>query len=173
MKHKIKPIKQQTEFGCLATCCAMIKNYLFGVVFSQEKEIEKTSKAFNSETKFNEHFHIKELFELGCDIKIFIETPYMKEGYGILNSRLGCKIPINLQLIGANDYETLLREEYVLITLVDLWSIDMIIHTVHYIIVNGFDENNFYIIDPKYKMEIKVAKERFIGNIILLKKLLG
>jgi len=169
MKHPIKPLKQQTEFGCLATCFTMIKNHLFSEKeFNQNIESELTKQAFSSTTNFNEHHYLKKLYDLNCKIKVLVETPYMLEGYNLLNTKLKCKIPIEHCLIGVDDYESLLKEGYILITLIDLWNIDMIINIAHYVIVSGFDETSLYIIDPKYGKEIRISKPRFqqmLGNL--------
>lgn len=107
MKNNITPLKQTTEFGCLAACYAMIENHFLkeNSEFTQEMESALTKEAFKSETKFNEHFYLNKLARSGHDIKILVETPYMLEGYGQLNTKLGNKISISHALIGINDYE--------------------------------------------------------------------
>jgi len=162
MKTEIKPLKQTTEFGCLATCYTMIKNHFDKEDnFSQEIESNLTKEAFRSETGFNEHYYLKELYKKGYEIKIFVETPYMLDGYNQLNTKLKCNIPIEHSLTGVEDYIDLMKQGYIIITLIDLWYLDMIIHFPHYVIVNGFNENSIYIVDPKYCREIKISKEKF------------
>ena len=82
MIHNINPVKQTTEFGCLATCYFMIKNYFseHKEEFTQDIESDLTKEAFRSETKFNEHFYLNKFAKSGHDIKILVETPYMLEG---------------------------------------------------------------------------------------------
>ena len=163
MKNNITPLKQTTEFGCLAACYAMIENHFLkeNSEFTQEMESALTKEAFKSETKLNEHFYLNKLARSGHDIKILVETPYMLEGYGQLNTKLGNKISISHALIGINDYEKFIEEGYVIITLIDLWYLDMIIHYPHYVVIDGCDENSIFLLDPKYGNEIKFSKYRF------------
>ena len=163
MKNNIIPLKQTTEFGCLAVCYFMIENYFLNEnkEITQEMESDITQKAFKSETKFNEHFYLNKLAKSEHDIKILVETPYMLEGYGQLNTKLGNKISISHALIGINDYEKFIEEGYVIITLIDLWYLDMIIHYPHYVVIDGCDENSIFLLDPKYGNEIKFSKYRF------------
>jgi len=159
---RIKPLKQTTEFGCLATCYMMLRNYFFGdAEHSQEMESKLTGEAFRSETEFNEHYYLDKLAKSGCSIKVLVETPYMFEGYKQVNTKFGNNIEIEHALFGVSDYGTFLDEGYLIITLIDLWHLDMIIHYPHYVVIDSHDQNNFYIIDPKYGMNIKFSKHRF------------
>ena len=111
MKLFVKPLKQRTEFGCLAACYAMVRNFLFGErPFAKDDESQYCKEAYRSETGFNEHFYLSELYKEGATIKILVETPYMVEGYEQLNTRLHCKIPIEHTLIGLHDYEDFLKQ---------------------------------------------------------------
>lgn len=76
-------------------------------------------------------------------------------------------------MIGLDDFESLLNDNYIIITSIDMWHLNMIVHLPHYVIVNSFDENSFYIIDPKYGKEIKFSKDKFLKSIDDLKYRLG
>lgn len=171
MKLQIKPIQQNTEFGCLASCYAMTKEFLG--IKDKEDESQLTKEAFQFKTKSNEHYYLKKLYDLGFEVKVFIETPYMLTNYNQLNSELGCKIPVEYQLIGLNDYTELIEQGYVIITLIDIWHLDMIVHDVHYVVINGFEQDSIYLTDPKYNREIKISKDKFKKSIDDLKYLLG
>ena len=174
MNLSIKPLRQTTEFGCLAACYAMVRNFLFEEKpFTKDDESHICKEAYKSETGFNEHFYLSELYKKGSTIKILVETPYMVAGYEQLNSELHCRIPIEYALIGLHDYESLLKKGYILITLIDLWFIDMIIHYPHYVIVHGIDKHSLFLVDPKYGKEIRFSKEAFQRNLQQLKSRLG
>lgn len=174
MKSNITPLRQTTEFGCMATCYAMVRNTLFGEeMFNQEIESNLTKQAFSFETEANEHFYLHDLATRGCDIRVLLETPYIVDLYQQLNNKFNLNIPIEYSLIGIKDFENLLEEGYILITLIDRWQIDMYIHMVHYVVVHGFDENHLYITDPKYGRELKIAKERFKDALVGLKVNIG
>jgi len=173
MKKDIKPIKQETEFGCLSACYRMIRAYFEDGVYEKEDETQLTSKAFSSETGFNEHFYLKKLSSSGYKIKVIVETPYMLEGYTQLNTKLNCNIPVEFNLVGNHDFTKLLDEGYLIITLIDLWSIDMIIHYPHYVIVENFEDDSFMIADPKYCKKIKFSRRRFEKSLEELKYRLG
>lgn len=174
MKFDVKPLKQTTEMGCLATCYLMIRELFFGnSEHSQDVESNLTSQAFRSETNFNEHFYLKKLFESGCEIKVLVETPYMAESYDLLNKKLGCKIDIQHALIGIEDYVKLLQENYLIITLTDLWYFDMVLHFPHYVIVHSYNEESLFISDPKYGNKIKFSNFQFEQNLKSLKERMG
>ena len=156
------PIKQQTQFGCLAACYSMIKNYLFGETsYDVATETQLTSEAFSVKTGFNEHYYLKKMSDWGCEVRVFLETPYMFDEYSKVNSELGGNISVEHRLIGIEDYKKLINDGYLIISVIDLWHIDMIIHFAHYVIINGFTDNHISIIDPKYGREIMFSNRRF------------
>ena len=169
MKHKLTKIKQKTEMGCLATCYKMIRTYFEGPDSVKESEKKLTTKAFSNDTGFNEHFYLKKLADSNYKLEVILETPYMLKEYEKLNSELDTSIPIKFNLISTKDIENLLNDGYLIITLLDLWDIDMTIHFPHYVIINGIDKTNIFILDPKYKKEIKCSKNRFESMIENLK----
>ena len=174
MKLNIKLLKQNTQFGCLATCFFMIKNYFFEEEeFNQDKESSLTNEAFCFETGFNEHYYLNKLSKLSCDIRVFVETPYLAESYNKLNTKYNCNILIEYSILGIRDFESLLEDGYAIITLIDMWYLDMIVHDVHYVIVNGFDDNSIYLLDPKYGYKLKFSKERFLNSFETLKEKFG
>jgi hypothetical protein len=152
----------------------MVRNCFFGEDgHDQQAESKLTKEAFRSETGFNEHYYLDKLSKNGCDVKILVETPYMSEGYKQLNTKLGNDVKIEYALLGVSDYETFLSEGYLIITLIDLWYLDMIIHYPHYVIIDSYDQNNFYVIDPKYGMRVKFSKHRFQETLDSVKNRLG
>lgn len=168
----IKPLKQQTEFGCFAACYAMIKNDFFGdEPFDKEIESELCRRAFGFETGANEHFYLIDLFKRGCSINVMMESPFLIDYYKNL-SKLNYTIPIEYRLIGISDFEKALDSGYVIVTVLDRWDLDMYLHFPHYVIVETHDAGSLGVVDPQ-KGRIRIAKDRFLLMLENVKEKLG
>ncbi len=162
MKIEIKPLRQQTEFGCMCACYAMVRNTLLGEQnFEIEDEAKLCTEAFTFPTGVNEQSYLHKLAKAGCQIKVLVESPFLFDLYKQFKSKYGLSLDIEQTIIGVGTYEKLLSQDYLLITLSDLWEFTMICHFSHYVLINGFDYHSLYVVDPKQGVEIQYPQDRF------------
>lgn len=174
MKIDIPVLKQKTGQGCFIACCSMIRKYFDKKFkYDMDKELEIFVEALKSNREFCEPYVINKLLEKLAEIEIITESFYVRYLLNKSKRKFGANFQVKYKIVGVNDFESALKENKILITLVDLWDITMYTHFPHFVILNGFDSHDFYMIDPWMGEQIKIPKDRFMNFVKNIKSGLG